>query len=166
MKIINKFFDSIKLYKDLKDDLCIGCGLDEISKFNDLLGINVPEELAELYLKHNGQLGESRGIFKSMSGYSKVSYLKFLNIDEVIKFYKILISKDEYSTIFKERYLPIGVDKLTSPDDVICIDCKTNEVLLLWVLIYDLFNPVEWQIQRKLVAKSLKEYLLNQCRMY
>lgn len=164
--IIQQFFEHIKLYKSISRSLKSGCSSDDIKKLNRLIKRGITDEVKELYETHNGQYIDERGIFKCMSGYSKTSYLKYLNIKQVIELYQKLVHENEYSTIFKDTYLPIATNNIECPDDVLCIDCKTGKVILLWVLIYDYFNPVEWQIQQKVVAESIDEYIRFQISIY
>lgn len=65
--------------------------------------------------------------------------------------------EEEYSNVCRA---------IENPDDVLCIDCDTGKVILLWVNVYDLFSPVEWQLESKIIADDLVEYLKFQMSMY
>jgi hypothetical protein len=86
-------------------------------------------------------------------------------IDSVIAaWYKL--SNNQSIDVFSKTYIPFATDNENNMDDVYCVDTQTGQVYLLWVLIYDFFNPVEWQTGKFLKAATINEFLRMQSNLY
>lgn len=79
----DEFLGKLKCYPGLIDDINVACTDEDIKRLENYIGIKIPDTLASIYLRNNGQKGEKEGIFKAVSGYDKYSRLKFLDIDSV-----------------------------------------------------------------------------------
>ena len=161
----DEFVKTLECYSELFKDLNCGCTDDDIKRLENNIGVKLPDTLTSIYLKNNGQKGIKEGIFKAVSGYNKYSRLKFLNVDLVANTWYQL-SQNKAIDVFKETYIPFAVDNERNMDDVFCVDAITGEVLLLWVLVYDPLNPVEWQTTIFKRGKSLGVFLQQQIEMY
>lgn len=58
-----------------------------------------------------------------------------------------------------------ATDNLKNPDDVFCFDTQTGQILLLWVLAADPFNPPDWQYNKLEVADNLEEFIKQQSEL-
>ncbi len=161
----HEFLQVIKCYPTLFEDLNNGCEINEIEQVEKTMNLSFPSDLRSVYLSNNGQKGSQDGIFKAVSGYNKYSRPKLLDTKSIVTVWRTL-SEKTYTNVFKASYIPFAADNIESADDVYCIDSNTGEVFLLWVLIYDPFNPIEWQINKFLKASSLKGFLSYQIALY
>ena len=164
-EVWNKFKDKITLFLIFKDVLNPGCNMEDLSKLEDQMELKFPNDLKTLYLANNGQKEKVEGIFKASSGYSKFSKLKFLDIDKILIVFHFLDTREV--DVFTPELIPFAVDaEGDSMDDVYCIDSKTEEIYLLWVLTPDWTLPAEWQTAKLKRADNLIEFLASQLRMY
>lgn len=161
----DEYLKILKCYPKLYEDLNCGCQEEEIQRVENIVGIRFPEELRSVYLKNDGQKGNTDGIFKAISGYDKYSRPRFLPIASVATAWRNLCN-DENLDIFEKTYIPFAIDNEKKMDDVYCINVESGDIYLLWVLIDDPFHPAEWQTNKFLRATSLKEFLLNQINLY
>ncbi len=166
MNYMREFFEILSCFPKVNESIKEGCNQDEIENIEKCLEFQFPADLKELYLMHNGQNLDEKGIFKILSGFDKYSRPKFLSLLDVEKLYKCLLEYGHLSSVFNHNLLPIAADNLEAPDDVICYDLKTGRVLLLWVLIYDPFTPVDWQISQVEVSENLNEFMKMQKESY
>lgn len=157
------FLNKLKLYPNVLQDLNEGCTLEEIITVEKNIGVKFPPDLAQIYLENNGQCVDSKGIFKAISGYDKYSRPKLLSLKSVENVWKILSIDCD---VFKRRYIPFAADNEKCMDDVLCIDTETGEIILLWVLIYDLFSPIDWQTHSVSRGENLEEFLQRQMELY
>ncbi|WP_066498291.1 SMI1/KNR4 family protein [Abyssisolibacter fermentans] len=142
------------------------CEHNYILEVENSLNLSLPRELKNIYLSSNGQMGNEEGIFEIDSSYGKPSRIRFLTLDDVVCLYNKLSTDEMYSSIFNNNFLPIAVNNIESPIDVLCYDLKSGEMILLWLLVWDLFNPVEWQIEKKKIADNLSDFLKRQLDLY
>ncbi len=161
----DEYLKLLNCYPNLYEDLNCGCQVEDIQRAETIIGLEFPEELRLVYLMNNGQKGNTNGVFKAISGYDKYSRPRFLPIESVITAWRKLLENKELD-VFEKSYIPFAIDNENNMDDVYCIDAESGEIYLLWVLIYDPFNPAEWQTNKLLRATSLNDFLLNQINLY
>lgn len=122
-----------------------------------------PNDLRLVLNLSNGQNLSNPGVFEAKSGYSKVSKLKLLNLEQTLAL-KATLQNTADLDVFNTNMTPFAVDNLNSPDDVFCLEAETNRVWLLWVGISDPFLPADWQYAKTEYASSFNEFIVNQSR--
>ncbi len=162
----NTFKIKLKCFPKLFEDLNEGCKEIEIENIEMKIDIKFPLELRLLYLLNNGQKGKTDGIFKAVSGYSKFSKVKFLNLQKLLIVWQILKSYEELD-VFDPTLIPFASDRDDDAiDDVYCIDSITEEIYLLWVATPDWTLPADWQTAKLKRANNLSEFIDKQLEMY
>lgn len=154
----NDFIKAIRL----DDDLNSPSSIKEILDIEVLLGFNLPDELKNIYLNNNGQIGKKKGLFKAVSGYDVYRRPLFLSLKEMYLIWKKLCEDKDMRDYFSFTFIPFASDNKDYPDNVFCLDVETSRVFLLWALAPDPTLPVDWQLTRIKQADSFAQFLDNQ----
>jgi hypothetical protein len=159
----NIFRGKLKKRENLDDFLSVSCNESDIHKIEILLGLKFPDNLKAIYIQNNGQTGNV-GIFKALSGKSKVSYPVFLSINQIIRVRKILIERN--LDIFYQDLIPFACDSVsTAMDDVLCVDSTNEKVFLLWTSSPDWTLPTDWQTAKFELADNIENFIEKQIKI-
>lgn len=160
-----KFFKKISGFKNCP--LRPGKKAIEINHFKNLTGFDLPQELISLYLAHDGQTTQDKGIFKSLHGYDVYLRPYFLSFDYVLKLWKYLNDYEDLD-VFKPQYIPFACDRLefNGCDNIYCLDSVTGEVFLLAIAALDWTLPPQWQQHREKRAENLEAFFAYQLNLY
>lgn len=162
----NNLLNEAKRKFGSRKELNKGCEANNILEVENRLNLALPRELKNIYLICNGQMENEEGIFEIDSSYGKHSRIRLLSLNEVGYLYKKLHTDEIYSSIFNENLLPIAANSIESPIDVLCYDLDSGELFILWLLVWDLFNPVDWQIEKRKIADNLSDFLTMQSDLF
>lgn len=162
----NAFLNAIKSFKPLFDDLNGPSSEVEIINAEYELKLSFLEELNNVYLSNNGQLGNEKGVFKALSGYDVYKRPKLLSFSSIINLKNVLLKNSNFGAYFKSTYIPFACDDENYPDNVFCVDSESGEVYLLWVSTPDWTLPVDWQLLKVKQANTLEAFLEIQTMYY
>lgn len=121
-----------------------------INEFEVAFGVEIIDPLLNFFF-----CDYSEATVEVQSSTGGTNLIRVLDFDTSKDLYNKLLEDSTYNSIFHKTYIPIAADKIENPCDVLCYDLKTRKLFLYWLLLWDPFNPIEWQLEVKEVTETL-----------
>jgi hypothetical protein len=139
---------------------------EDVGRAEAELGFPLPGALRDILAINNGQVQDSPGVFKSLSGWDVYRRHMFLDAAAVAGAYLELVGDESCRRLLGEDEIPFGVNGTARFGAILSIHRVTGAVSLLRNDSLDWTLPEDWVIVRKPWAPTLASFLDDQVSSY
>jgi len=162
-----EFVSTLRLYGNAASCLNEPCPHSKIASVESDLNFELPIALVELLTLNNSQKSDSKGVFKSVSGWDVYRRHTFLDVESIAAVYKTFVQVKTLCEEFGDKEIPFAADALrSSPREVFSINRDDQSVSLIWTGYTDPFNSPEWQVAKFARGNNLIEFVRQQVSFY
>lgn len=161
------FCRKLRLYGKAIEWLNEPCSAAAIAGAEERLGFQLPPSLVQLLQLADGQKKDTKGIFKSVSGWDVYRRHAFLDLEGIVAAYEGFVEDELLRTQFGKRDIPFTADLGKDlHGEVFTVEMNDESVRLIWTGTADPWMPAEWQVSRFSRGANLAEFLRVQTWMY
>lgn len=161
------FTEILKCYGNAPASLNEPCSAEKIREVEREMKLELPADLVELLKLCNGQKPDTRGVFKSVSGWDVYRRQIFLDVESIPAAYAAFLRDEVLVQEFGDQEIPFAAARSAHGyEEIFSVHRETQRVSLIWTEISDPFLPPEWQLTRFDRGEDLEDFLRWQIKLY